>query len=245
MADTLPPTPVHLLYVAALLAVLAPAAAAQTAPDSTESRPVPRPIARPVAVSPARGPVPRSSVQGSGAPARIGPRRTSGPRIGVTYLSPGVVRRINAAEGDGQSPGDDRIDPSFPVVTQFGWQFEFQTFQTTSGATGVAEIVPLLAGLEHGIISPSLTFITGLRTSRGIEVGVGPNIALSARDVVEATVGSQSPSVADVRVGLALVAGGAARYEGVTLPVNVAVVFGSGGARVSLLLGLNVSDQRY
>ncbi|MEM1118490.1 MAG: hypothetical protein AAGJ11_18420, partial [Bacteroidota bacterium] len=54
-----------------------------------------------------------------------------------------------------------------------------------------------------------------------------------------------APLDADVRIGLALVAGVNGRLDGVSVPVNTAVVLGTGGARVSLLFGLNVSDSRY
>lgn len=176
-------------------------------------------------------------------PNRIGPRHQNGPRIGITYLAPGVVERINDATSDGGV--GDRIDPAFPFVTQFGWQFEFQTFQTPNGTTGLAEIVPLLSGLDRGLIAPSLTVITGLRTPSGFELGAGPNISLSPREGEPVHSDDLAPLDADVRIGLALVAGVNGRLDGVSVPVNTAVVLGTGGARVSLLFGLNVSDSRY
>ncbi|MDT0631890.1 hypothetical protein [Rubrivirga litoralis] len=176
------------------------------------------------------------------AQAQVGPHRQSGPRVGVTYLAPGVVARINEATREGGT--GDRIDPSFPVVTQFGWQFEFQTFQTASGATGVAEVVPLLSGLDRGLLLPSLTFVSGLRTRGGVEVGAGPNVSVSVHERPDRR-GDQDVVGADVRLGLALVAGVNARLDGVSVPVNAAVVLGAGGARLSLLVGLNTSSARY
>ena len=176
------------------------------------------------------------------AHAQEGPLRQGGPRFGVTYLTPGVVERINEATREGGV--GDRIDPSFPVVTQFGWQFEFQTFQTESGVTGVAEVVPLLSGLDRGLLAPSLTFISGLRTPGGVEVGAGPNVSLSPQETADPGPGEDVVG-ADVRLGLALVAGVNARVYDVSVPVNAAVVLGAGGARVSLLVGLNTSSSRY
>ena len=176
------------------------------------------------------------------AHAQTGPLRQSGPRVGVTYLTPGVVDRINDATREGGV--GDRIDPSFPVVTQFGWQFEFQTFQTESGMTGVAEIVPLLSGLDRGLLVPSLTFVSGLRTPSGFEVGAGPNVSLSLQETEDPGPGEDYLD-ADLRLGLALVTGVNARFDGVSVPLNTAVVFGTGGARVSLLVGLNTSSARY
>lgn len=178
-------------------------------------------------------------------PDRTGPHRQSGPRIGVTYLSPGVVERINAATSEGGV--GDRIDPSFPVTTQIGWQFEFQTFQTPSGATGLAEIVPLLGGLERGIIAPSLTVLTGLRTSSGVEFAFGPNVSVIPQEpeTPRGPSGEAQPLDAAVRLGLAIAAGANTRFDGVSVPINAALVMGTGGARVSLLFGLNTSSARY
>ena len=176
------------------------------------------------------------------ASAQTGPHRQNGPRVGVTYLTPGVVARINDATREGGA--GDRIDPSFPVVTQFGWQFEFQTFQTASGATGVAEVVPLLSGLDRGLFAPSLTFVSGLRTPAGFEVGAGPNVSVTPQEKADRR-DDVDVVGADVRLGLALVAGVNGRVDGVSVPVNAAVVFGAGGARVSLLVGLNTSPSRY
>lgn len=178
----------------------------------------------------------------SPALAQTGPLRQNGPRVGVTYLTLGVVARINdATRGGGVG---DRIDPSFPFVTQFGWQFEFRTFQTEGGATGVAEIVPLLSGLDRGLLAPSLTFVSGLRTPGGFEVGAGPNVSVSPQEKADRRNDADVVG-ADVRLGLALVAGVNGRFDGVSVPVNAAVVFGAGGARVSLLVGLNTSQSRY
>ncbi len=174
---------------------------------------------------------------------REGPHRQSGPRLGMTYLSPGVVERINGATDDGGI--GDRIDPAFPFISQFGWQFEFETFRTPTGAMGVAEIVPLLSGLDRGLVVPSLTVLTGVRTSSGFELGAGPNVSLSPRATEATSSGEPTPLDADVRVGLALALGGNARVDGLSVPLTGAVVFGAGGPRVSFLIGLNTSNRRY
>lgn len=175
-----------------------------------------------------------------------GPLRQNGPRVGVTLLAPGVVARINDATRDGGV--GDRIDPSFPVITQFGWQFEFRTFQSPGGLTGLAEVVPLLSGLDRGLLIPTLTVVSGLRTRSGVELGVGPNVSLTPQERTrrrEDRYSGEEPLDLDVRLGLAVVAGVNARVDGVSVPVNAAVVFGDGGARLSLLLGLNTSSARH
>ena len=179
-------------------------------------------------------------------PEPIGPHRQSGPRVGVTYLAPGVVTRFN--DGVERAGFGAEVDPAFPVVTQFGWQFEFQMFQAENGLTGVTEIVPLLSGLEHGLLVPTLSFIAGLRTPGGVEVGVGPNVTVSGfrQSETEPWTPDGEPNLtADVHAGLAVVVGRNTRIDGVSVPVNLAAVLGEGGARVSLLVGLNTSSRRY
>ena len=179
------------------------------------------------------------------AAAQTGPLRQNGPRVGVTFLSPGVVDRINDATRDGGE--GDRIDPSFPVISQFGWQFEFRTFQAEQGLTGVVEVVPLLSGLDRGLLIPTLTVVTGVRTRSGVELGVGPNLSVTPQESLRPSdpYAQRDPIGADVRLGLALVAGVNGRLDGVSVPVNAAVVLGEGGARLSLLLGLNTSSRRH
>ena len=167
----------------------------------------------------------------AGAQTASAPRsatRLSGPRAGVTLLSPDTVRRINdrfrdagLAEGEG-----DVIDPTMPVVTQFGWQFETRIFQTPGGLTGLTEFVPLVGGLDRGILLPSATFLVGARTHDGIEFGVGPNISATG-------------------VAYALAAGFNARAGEVNIPINVAAALGKGGPRVSLLVGMTFTNRRY
>lgn len=174
-----------------------------------------------------------------------GPHRQSGPRVGITVLSPGVVDQINRAVRDGGVGAE--IDSTFPVVTQVGWQFEFQTFQGEGGLTGMTELVPMLSGLEHGLLIPNLTWAIGLRTRSGIEAGLGPNMILTFRqpDPPLDPYAPREPIEADVRMGLALVAGVNTRVDGVSVPINAAVVMGERGPRMSLLVGLNTSQQRY
>jgi hypothetical protein len=156
----------------------------------------------------------------------------------VTLLSAATVREINDAfrtyeydydytnPNGGSREGPDRIDPSFPVVTQFGWQFETPLFRAESGLTGVSEWIPLVGGLERGLLLPSLTFLVGVRTPAGLELGLGPNISATG-------------------AAYAITAGFNNQTGGVNVPVNVAAVLGQDGPRVSLLIGMTVSDRRY
>ncbi len=169
-------------------------------------------------------------------PSENGPRRQNGPRFGVTYLAPGVVDRINDVLNDGSD--EDVIQT--PLVTQFGWQFETQTFKTDSGLTGVVEFVPLIGGLERGRFFPTFTLIAGARTPGGLEFGVGPNLSLTGLGGVE-----DSSNETGIAAGLAIVGGQSIDVGGANVPINAAIVLGESGARVSLLIGLTTSSGRY
>jgi len=134
----------------------------------------------------------------------------SGPRMGVTFLSDGIVGKLK----------DDASLNISPVVTQFGWQFEKQFYSTENGPTAVTEWVVLVGGLEQGVVLPSVSWLVGMRTMKGAEFGIGPNLT-------------------PVGAALAIAAGMTFRAGGLNVPVNVAVVPSKSGVRVSLLAGFN------
>lgn len=138
----------------------------------------------------------------------------SGPRIGVTFLSPGVIDKLN-----------ERQIQVGSVVTQFGWQFEKQFYSANSPVTAVTEVVGLLGGLEESVAIPSVTWLVGLRTRNGTEFGVGPNV---------------TPAGA----ALAVAAGMTFRYGVLNVPVNVAYVPSKAGPRITVLSGFNLRGRR-
>ncbi len=134
----------------------------------------------------------------------------SGPRIGFTSLSDGVVQKLAESELHVR-----------PVITQFGWQFEKVFYTRNSGISVVNEWVVLLGGLEQGVALPSLSWIVGMRTREGAEFGVGPNIT-------------------PLGVALAVAGGVTFRAGAVNVPLNFAVVPSRAGVRVSMLAGFNL-----
>jgi hypothetical protein len=133
--------------------------------------------------------------------------KLSGPRFGLTYLGGSIVDSL-AANG---------IDVA-PVITQFGWQFERLMFTSDNGLSAVTEWVVLVGGLEQSVFLPSVSWLVGLRSARGAEFGVGPNVSAAG-------------------AALAIAAGFTTRAGALNLPVNVAVVPSKIGTRVSLLVG--------
>ncbi|MGV3539973.1 MAG: hypothetical protein ACO1OQ_09190 [Rufibacter sp.] len=132
----------------------------------------------------------------------------SGPRLGFTVLTGNVADK--AKEEHNVSP----------FITQFGWQFETRIFTTSGGVSGLAEIVPLVGGLEQGKFIPSLSGLVGIRGPKGFEFGVGPNVSATG-------------------AALVLALGTNLQTEGINFPINLAVVPNSDGARISLLFGFN------
>jgi hypothetical protein len=138
----------------------------------------------------------------------------SGPRMGFTSLSQGVVDKL----------AEQTIEVR-PLITQFGWQFEKGFYSKDSGITAVSEWVVLVGGLEQDVVLPSVSWIVGLRTKEGAEFGVGPNITPAGTAIVFA-------------------AGITFRAGALNLPVNFAVVPSKAGTRVSLLGGFNFRSRR-
>lgn len=135
----------------------------------------------------------------------------SGPRFGVTWLSPATVDTIYARY---------EMDV-LPVITQFGWQFEKQWTAFDQGPVALNEFVLLVGGLDQGVIIPSITWLVGIRTPGSFEIGVGPNATAAG-------------------VALAISTGYTFRAGLLNVPVNMALVPSRYGLRASILTGFNI-----
>jgi hypothetical protein len=141
------------------------------------------------------------------------PARTlslSGPRIGLTLLSDGVVNTLKTEGVDLR-----------PTISQFGWQSERQFYSSQGGVTALNEWVFLLGGLDQGVAIPSLSWLVGLRTHEGAEFGIGPNVTPAG-------------------VALAVAAGVTIRTGVLNVPMNFAVVPTKAGTRVTMLTGFTL-----
>ena len=117
-------------------------------------------------------PAPKPVSEGSTASALPQQRRTtekgvkfSGPRIGVAYVGAGLYADEIASRG------------KQPILSQFGWQFETRLFSSSTGISGVAEFVPMIAGMEQGMFLPSASFLMGMRLKDKFEFALGPTVA--------------------------------------------------------------------
>jgi len=134
----------------------------------------------------------------------------SGPRFGVTSLSEGVIEKLRT----------ERSLEVRPLISQFGWQFEKQFYSKSGGITAVNEWIFLVGGLEQDVVIPSVSWIVGLRTPEGLELGIGPNVTPAG-------------------TALVLAAGITFRSGVLNVPVNFAVVPSGAGTRVSMFAGFN------
>jgi len=163
----------------------------------------------PVLPAGAGAPVPTISNQDPNDAILDEPIHLDGPRIGFTILPQGVLNKAR-----------DRGTDLNPFITQFGWQFESRLFRLPNGISGLVEFVPLVGGLEQGQFLPSISGLLGVRGAKGFEFGVGPNLT-------------------PLGASLVLAVGTSVQSNGLNFPINLAVVPGSDGVRVSLLLGFN------
>jgi hypothetical protein len=147
---------------------------------------------------------------GAQAPPLTRELTLSGPRVGFTFLSDGVVEAL--AERDVHVSN---------AISQFGWQFERQFYSKQGGVTALNEWVALLGGLDQGVAIPSLSWLVGVRTPGGAEFGAGPNITPAG-------------------VALAMSAGVTFRSGSLNVPMNFAVVPTKAGMRVSMLTGFTI-----
>jgi len=133
----------------------------------------------------------------------------SGPRLGITYLSPNMVD-FAASKGAYVEP----------VITQFGWQFEKKFLTTTSGPEGVTALIPLVGGIEQSEFIPSLTWLIGLRLRNGYEFGVGPNVSVGTS-------------------GMSFTMGHSNKFGELYVPKNIGLTISNEGVRLSFLFGFN------
>ncbi len=143
-------------------------------------------------------------------PAYTEPMNLSGPRLGFTVLSQDLVDKVREEHGNELSP----------LVSQFGWHQEQRMFVLDNGMTGLSEWILLAGGFEQNLLIPSLSWLIGVRTGKGMELGMGPNINPMGTSLVMA-------------YGMTFEQGG------VNFPVNVALSHNKDGARLSLITGFS------
>jgi TolB-like protein len=91
----------------------------------------------------------------------------NGPRMGVSYTIGDAAERLQASKSEGGYE-------MFPVITQFGYQFETQ-YLSAGSFQALLEVIGLVGGLESGKFIPSISLLNGFRSSaNGWEFAFGP-----------------------------------------------------------------------
>ena len=93
--------------------------------------------------------------------------RLAGPRVGVTFLTPGFM--------------SEELETS--MITQYGWQWESR-FADNGEIAGLVEWVVVVGGMERQMFLPSISSLVGVRTGEGMEFAVGPNLSATGINMV-------------------------------------------------------------
>jgi len=158
-------------------------------------------------------------------------QKLAGPRIGVTILTHGSSADFINDRAEGHN-GDYTEDQKMAFISQYGWQWE-NRFLDDGDVAGLVEWVVLVGGMEQGMFLPAVSSLVGVRTGSGFEVAGGPNLSLSG-------------------IGMVFTVGKNFQSGNLNFPVNIAFVPGKSsawgdddngptGARISLILGFNMS----
>ena len=102
----------------------------------------------------------------------------SGPRFGITVVGDGSTSQFlnRVHEMDSLQYGEYGGLP-FTWTTQYGWQFETRFADSGGPVVGLVEWVVLVAGMEKGLLLPSLSSLVGVRGESGFEFATGPNLS--------------------------------------------------------------------
>ncbi|CAI8222686.1 MAG: Uncharacterised protein [Cryomorphaceae bacterium] len=108
--------------------------------------------------------------------------KLAGPRVGITMITSGSLASL--VRGDVPFFSDDvrkewtgSTGKYGAAISQYGWQWESR-FADGGDITGIVEWIALVGGMEKGMFLPSASSMVGLRTAKGIEFAVGPNLSL-------------------------------------------------------------------
>lgn len=181
-----------------------------------------------------------------------------GPRMGFTVFSGNAAGRI----GDKRSEGGY---DAFPVMFQFGYQFEKQ-YLNEGRWQALFEFVPMVTGIDQGLFIPSLTIMNGFRDNYGgWEIAFGPtlNVArysnwyrdLNSGEFLPTSANISERSVEEVQrldsrgvprmtSGFIIAAGRTFKSGHLNIPVNLYVIPNREGARFGFSFGFNAKNKR-
>lgn len=189
--------------------------------------------------------------------------RLDGPRLGFVTYTGNVANIIQADKSTGGFE-------AFPVMFQFGYQFEKQ-YLNEGKIQALFEFVPMVTGVDQGYFIPGFTLLHGLRSNvNGWEFALGPTINLSPKskgyfdennnwhreqewnekpenkDVKNPfTIKERLDSRGDyaLQTGFVLAFGRTFKSGKLNLPVNFYVIPNKDGFRIGASLGFNAKNK--
>ncbi len=146
-------------------------------------------------------------------PVNFAKRNLGGPRLGVTYIPESALLDELEANDLG------------PLLSQFGWHFEYQIAPDAGGPAFVVQLIPMVTGVEYGKLIPHGTLAMGIRLPNGFEFGLGPNLLVTPDSL---------------HTSLVMGIGKTFNYSGVNLPINLVFATNPDGARLSFVFGYSI-----
>ncbi|GDX52052.1 hypothetical protein LBMAG27_10990 [Bacteroidota bacterium] len=108
----------------------------------------------------------------SGASTPTTSIKNSGPRMGVSYVTGDIGRRLMDGSETGGYDG-------YPVMSSFGYQSE-KSYLSVGNFNALFEMLFMVNGLEQQLFVPSVVFMNGFRDNKhGWEFGFGPSISVN------------------------------------------------------------------
>ena len=179
----------------------------------------------------------------------------SGPRSGFTYVMGDEGKRLQAPRSQGGYN-------SYPVMFQFGYQFEVQ-YLNEGNYQALFEFLPTVSGFNQNVFIPSLTIMNGFRNNKnGWEIAFGPTFGLvsKANGYFDANhnwhlesewqdgTGAPVPTIEkqidnrgamELQAAFIIAAGKTIKSGKLNIPVNVYFVPNKDGFRMGISLGFN------
>lgn len=184
--------------------------------------------------------------------------KLAGPRMGFTILTGLNGEILNRPISQGGYA-------AYPMLSQFGYQFEKQ-YLNEGKYQALVECIPMITGIDQGLFIPSLTVMNGLRNNiNGFEFAFGPTFSIGSRsrgyldannqwvkitDEITAPAGANieyrmdSKGDAYLNTGLILAFGKTIKSGKLNIPLNAYVSPGRNGWRFGFSFGFNAKNPK-
>lgn len=184
--------------------------------------------------------------------------RSDGPRMGFTsfIFEPSTTKIMRDKRYNGGFE-------AFPVMFQFGYQFEKQ-YLNEGNFQALFEFIPLITGLDQGLFIPSFTFMNGIRNnSSGWELAFGPTVSMVRKskgfydENGKWTLANENANLGDIQTesrldsrgdpelntGFVVAVGKTFRSGKLNIPVNGYIIPNTHGVRFGVSFGFNAKGK--